>query len=128
VATACRIAQGSQEKLYLGNLSIQRDWGWAAEYVEAMYLMLQQEQPDDYVIATGESTSLEDFVAAAFTSVNLEPRDYVVVDSSLFRPTDLAVGKGNPSKAKKQLGWEAKYNMGDVVQMMVNARLAKSES
>ncbi len=128
VATACRIAQGSQEKLYLGNLSIQRDWGWAAEYVEAMYLMLQQEQPDDYVIATGESTSLEDFVAAAFTSVNLEPRDYVVVDSSLFRPTDLAVGKGNPSKAKKQLGWEAKYKMGDVVQMMVNARLAKSES
>jgi len=109
IATACRIAQGSKEKLYLGNMSIQRDWGWAQEYVEAMYLMLQQSQPDDYVIATGESTSLEDFVAAAFASVNLEWRDHVIVDSSLFRPTDLAVGKGNPSKAKNQLGWEAKY-------------------
>jgi len=128
VATACRIAQGSNEKLYLGNMSIQRDWGWAQEYVEAMYLMLQQDQPDDYVIATGESTSLEDFVAAAFTSVNLEWRDHVVVDSSLFRPTDLAVGRGNPSKAKNQLGWEAKYKMQDVVKMMVKARLARSES
>ncbi|MTJ07933.1 GDP-mannose 4,6-dehydratase [Anabaena sp. UHCC 0204] len=128
IATACRIAQGSYEKLYLGNMSIQRDWGWAAEYVEAMYLMLQQEQPDDYVIATGQSTSLEDFVAAAFASVNLESRDHLVVDSSLFRPTDLAMGKGNPSKAKKQLGWEAKYKMQDVVKMMVKARLSKSES
>ena len=122
IATACRIAQGSNEKLYLGNMSIQRDWGWAQEYVEAMYLMLQQDQPDDYVIATGESSSLEDFVAAAFTSVNLDWRDHVVVDSSLFRPTDLAVGKGNPSKAKIQLGWEAKYKMQDVVRMMVRAK------
>jgi GDPmannose 4,6-dehydratase len=122
VATACRIAQGSKEKLYLGNMSIQRDWGWAQEYVEAMYLMLQQSQPDDYVIATGESTSLEDFVAAAFVSVNLDWHDHVVVDSNLFRPTDLAVGKGNPSKAKKQLGWEARYKMQDVVKMMVDAR------
>ncbi|MTJ50301.1 GDP-mannose 4,6-dehydratase [Dolichospermum sp. UHCC 0259] len=123
IATACRIAQGSNEKLYLGNMSIQRDWGWAQEYVEAMYLMLQQNQPDDYVIATGESTSLEDFVAATFTSVNLDWRDHVVVDSSLFRPTDLAVGKGNPSKAKIQLGWEARYKMQDVVKMMVEAKL-----
>jgi len=124
IATACRIAQGSKEKLYLGNMSIQRDWGWAQEYVEAMYLMLQQSQPDDYVIATGESTSLEDFVAAAFVSVNLDWHDYVVVDSSLLRPTDLAVGKGNPGKAKRQLGWEAKYKMPDVVKMMVDARSA----
>ncbi|BAZ87882.1 GDP-mannose 4,6-dehydratase [Dolichospermum compactum] len=123
IATACRIAQGSNEKLYLGNMSIQRDWGWAQEYVKAMYLMLQQTQPDDYVIATGENTSLEDFVAAAFASVNLEWRDHVVVDSSLFRPTDLAVGKGNPSKAKIQLGWEARYKMQDVVKMMVDAKL-----
>lgn len=123
IATACRIAQGSDEKLYLGNMSIKRDWGWAQEYVEAMYLILQQNQPDDYVIATGESTSLEDFVAAAFTSLNLDWRDHVVVDSSLFRPTDLAMGKGNPSKAKIQLGWEARYKMQDVVKMMVEARL-----
>ncbi len=89
-------------------------------------LMLQQAQPDDYVIATGESSSLEDFVAAAFTSVNLDWHDHVVVDSSLFRPTDLAIGKGNPHKAKNQLGWEAKYKMQDVVKMMVKARLSKS--
>jgi GDPmannose 4,6-dehydratase len=128
VATACRIAQGSQEKLYLGNMSVQRDWGWAQEYVEAMYLMLQQAQPDDYVIATGESSSLADFVNTAFTSLNLDWHDHVVVDSSLFRPTDLAIGKGNPNKAKNQLGWEAKYKMQDVVKMMVKARLSKSKS
>ena len=122
VATACRIAQGSNEKLYLGNMSIQRDWGWAEEYVEAMYLMLQEEHPDDYAIATGQSTSLEKFVEIAFTSVNLDWRDYVIVDSSLFRPTDLAVGRANPHKAKTQLGWEAKYKMQDVVRMMVEAK------
>lgn len=126
VAAACRIAQGSAEQLYLGNMEIQRDWGWAPEYVEAMYLMLQQEQPDDYVIATGESSSLEDFVAAAFASVNLNWHEHVVIDNSLLRPTDLEVGKGNPAKAENKLGWKAKYKMKDVVQMMVEARLAKS--
>jgi GDPmannose 4,6-dehydratase len=125
VAAACRIAQGSPEKLYLGNMQIQRDWGWAAEYVEAMYLMLQQKQPDDYVIATGTSYSLEDFVASAFASVNLDWHEHVVVDSSLLRPTDLAVGRSNPSKAKQQLGWTAKFQMQDVVKMMVEARLQK---
>ncbi|HYX17267.1 MAG TPA: GDP-mannose 4,6-dehydratase, partial [Nostoc sp.] len=109
VAGACRIAQGSNEKLYLGNIQIQRDWGWAPEYVEAMYLMLQQEQPDDYVIATGESSLLEDFVSAAFASVDLDWRDHVVIDNSLLRPTDLAVGRGNPAKAKDKLGWQAKF-------------------
>ncbi len=126
VAAACRIAQGSQEKLYLGNMSIQRDWGWAAEYVEAMYLMLQKKQPDDYVIATGESSSLELFVTSAFAAINLDWHDHVIVDSSLLRPTDLAVGKGNSIKAKIQLGWEAKYKMQDVVRMMVNAKLENS--
>ncbi|MBD2338968.1 GDP-mannose 4,6-dehydratase [Calothrix sp. FACHB-156] len=126
VAAACRIAQGSAEQLYLGNMQIQRDWGWAPEYIEAMYLMLQQEQPDDYVIATGESTSLEDFVAAAFASVNLDWQEHTVIDNSLLRPTDLAVGRGNPAKAANKLGWKAKYKMKNVVQMMVEARLAKS--
>ncbi|MEA5620661.1 GDP-mannose 4,6-dehydratase [Cronbergia sp. UHCC 0137] len=124
VAAVCRIVQGSADKLYLGNMSIQRDWGWAEEYVEAMYLMLQQTQPDDYVIATGESTSLEDFVAAAFADVNLDWHDYVVVDTSLLRPTDLAVGRANPAKAKCQLGWQAKNKMRDVVHKMIKARLA----
>jgi GDPmannose 4,6-dehydratase len=124
VAGACRISQGSKEKLYLGNMQIQRDWGWAPEYVEAMYLMLQQEQPDDYVIATGESSLLAEFVAAAFASVNLDWREHVVIDNSLLRPTDLAVGRGNPAKVKHKLGWQAKYKMKDVVQMMVETKLA----
>ncbi|BAY33466.1 GDP-D-mannose dehydratase [Nostoc carneum NIES-2107] len=128
VAAACRIAQGSEEQLYLGNMQIQRDWGWAPEYVEAMYLMLQQQQPDDFVIATGESSSLEDFVAAAFASVNLDWREHTVIDDSLLRPTDLALGRGNPAKAKNNLGWQAKSKTKDVVEMMVKARLAKSIS
>jgi len=119
VSTAVRIAQGSQEKLHLGNVSIKRDWGWAPEYVEAMYLMLQQDQPDDYVIATGQSYSLEDLVARAFSCVGLDWQDLVLIDSSLLRPTDLAVSKGNPTKAKEKLGWKAKYKMPDVIKMMV---------
>ncbi|MEY2914661.1 MAG: GDP-mannose 4,6-dehydratase, partial [Cyanobacteriota bacterium] len=125
---AAQIALGQQDKLYLGNLDAKRDWGHAKDYVEAMWLILQQEVAEDYVIATGESSSLADFVAAAFTSLNLDWHDHVVVDSSLFRPTDLAIGKGNPHKAKNQLGWEAKYKMQDVVKMMVKARLSKSKS
>ncbi len=126
VAAACRIAEGSNEKLYLGNTSIKRDWGWAPEYVEAMHLMLQQDEPDDYVIATGESCSLEEFVAAAFAVLDLDRQEHVVIDKSLLRPTDLAVGKGNSTKAKTKLGWQAKYKMKDVVKMMVETRLNKS--
>ena len=121
VSAASRIANGSKEKLHLGNISIKRDWGWAPEYVEAMYLMLQQDQPDDYVVATGQSYSLEDLVARAFSCVGLNWKDLVVTDSSLLRPTDLAVSKGNPTKAKEQLGWAAKYKMPDVIKMMVEA-------
>ena len=121
VSTAARIAQGSREKLHLGNISIKRDWGWAPEYVEAMYLMLQQDQPDDYVVATGQSYSLEDLVARAFSCAGLDWQDLVVTDPSLLRPTDLAVSKGNPTKAKEKLGWEAKYKMPDVIKMMVEA-------
>ncbi|MEQ8973489.1 MAG: GDP-mannose 4,6-dehydratase [Coleofasciculus sp. C1-SOL-03] len=122
VATVSRIAQGSQEKLYLGNVDIKRDWGWAPEYVEAMYKILQQEEPDDYVIATGESYTLEEFVVAAFDSVGLDWQDYVITDRSLFRPTDLAVSRGNPAKAREKLGWQAQYKMPEVVRMMVQAK------
>jgi GDPmannose 4,6-dehydratase len=121
VEAACRIAQGSQEKLLLGNISIQRDWGWAPEYVEAMYLMLQHQEPGDYVIATGESRKLEDFVAAAFACVGLDWQEHVVTDASLLRPTDLAISKGNPAKANLKLGWQAQSKMNEVVQMMVQA-------
>lgn len=122
VAAACRIAQGIREQLHLGNISVQRDWGWAPEYVEAMYLMLQQEQPDDYVIATGESHKLEDFVAAAFTCVGLDWHEHVTIDDSLLRPTDIAVGRGNPAKAREKLGWLAQHKMEHVVRMMIEAR------
>jgi len=121
IAAASRIAAGSQEKLHLGNIAIRRDWGWAPEYVEAMWLMLRQEKPDDYVIATGESHSLEEFVDAAFSSVHLNWRDHVVLDKALLRPTDLATGRGNPAKALAKLGWQAKHRMREVVQMITEA-------
>jgi GDPmannose 4,6-dehydratase len=123
VTTACKIAQGSTEKLQLGNISIQRDWGWAPEYVEAMYLMLQHPQPDDYVIATGTSYPLEEFVAKAFASVGLNWQDHVSSDPNLLRPTDLAISRGNPTKAKEKLGWQAQYKMPDIVRMMIDAEL-----
>jgi GDPmannose 4,6-dehydratase len=125
VSAACRIAGGSKEKLHLGNISIQRDWGWAPEYVEAMWLILQQKRPDDFIIATGESHSLEAFVETAFASVGLSWHDYVVINPDLFRPTDLMVGRANPSKAYNQLGWKAQYKMHDVVRMMVEAEQKK---
>ncbi|MGL5192584.1 MAG: GDP-mannose 4,6-dehydratase [Chroococcales cyanobacterium] len=122
IAAACRIAGGSREKLNLGNISVQRDWGYAPEYVEAMYLMLQHPDPDDYVIATGETHQLEDFVAIAFNSVGLDWQEWVNIDTSLYRPTDIAVGRGNPGKAKAKLGWAAASKMPEVVRQMVEAK------
>jgi GDPmannose 4,6-dehydratase len=127
VAAVCRIAEGSKEKLHLGDISVQRDWGWAAEYVEAMHLMLQKDQPDDYVIATGETNKLEDFVAEAFACVGLDWREYVVTNENLFRPTDIAIGRANPSKAKEKLGWQAKHKMRDVVRKMIQAKQAREQ-
>jgi GDPmannose 4,6-dehydratase len=123
IAAASRIAQGSGETLRLGNLSIQRDWGWAPEYVDAMYKMLQHPFPDDYVIATGVSSSLEAFVAQTFAAVDLDWQDHVVTDASLLRPTDLAISRGNPEKALEKLGWVAQFRMPDVVQEMVRAKM-----
>jgi GDPmannose 4,6-dehydratase len=128
VAAACRIAAGSSEKLSLGDISVQRDWGYAPEYIQAMYLMLQQEQPDDYVIATGETNSLEDFVAETFACAGLNWQDWVESDRSLYRPTDIAVSGGNPIKAKEQLGWQARSKMREVVRQMVAARQSSLNS
>ena len=119
ISSACKIAAGKQTELHLGNISIKRDWGWAPEYVDAMWRMLQQNQPDDFVIATGESHSLQEFVEAAFRELKLDWQEFVVADSSLLRPTDLAVSKANPSKAMNILNWQAKNKMKDVVSMMV---------
>lgn len=118
VSAASRIAAGSSERLQLGNLAIQRDWGWAPEYVEAMWLMLQQETVDDYVIATGQSNSLEVFVDEAFRIYGLDWREHVFTSKTLLRPTDILVGCGNPARARERLGWVAKSDMRDVVRMM----------
>jgi GDPmannose 4,6-dehydratase len=126
VASACRIAKGSNEILSLGNIEIRRDWGWAPEYVMAMMLMLQKQEPSDYVIATGESCSLAEFIAEAFDAVGLNWQTFVRVDPNLMRPTDLAVGLGNPDKAKLQLAWEATYRAKDVVKMMVKANFERN--
>lgn len=121
VSAAARIARDKAEKLKLGNISIMRDWGWAPEYVEAMHQMLQLETPDDFLIATGESNKLQDFVEAVFAAHGLDWREHVETDPGLYRPTDIAISRGDPSKAKQKLGWEARSKMRDVARMMVEA-------
>jgi len=128
VAAACRIANGSTEKLILGNITIERDWGWAPEYVDAMWRMLQQKVPDDYVIATGTSRRLEEFIEIAFKRLGLNWRDHVKQDPGLFRPTDFAIGRANPSKANDKLGWKAEMKLEDIVAMMVDAQLSAGAS
>jgi GDPmannose 4,6-dehydratase len=123
VAAACRIAQGSTEKLVLGNLTIRRDWGWAPEYVEAMWKMLQSDSPQDFIIATGVSHSLEQFAHQAFSELDLDWRDHTIQSESLLRPTDIAEGKGDASKAARVLGWQAKAHMATVVSRMIRAEL-----
>lgn len=121
VAAACRIAAGSNETIKLGNLDIERDWGWAPEYVEAMWRILQKETPDDFVIATGESHSLQAFVAKAFEIFSLDWRHFCDVDKHLFRPCDITSSMADPKKARDILGWEAHIKMSDVVRKMVKA-------
>jgi GDPmannose 4,6-dehydratase len=126
ISTACRIANGSTEKLELGHLNIVRDWGWAPEYVDAMWRMLQQEKADDFIIATGEANSLEDFVGCTFDCLGLNWHDHVVSNSALFRPTDLFWSQGCSDKAEKVLGWRASSRMRDVIRMMVEEDNARS--
>jgi GDPmannose 4,6-dehydratase len=123
IATACRIARGSQEKLVLGNITIQRDWGWAPEYVEAMWMMLQQDAPQDFVIATGATHALQEFIAAAFGRLDLDWREHVISDVNLFRPSDIHISRANPARARDLLGWQAKFKMNDVVRGMIEAEL-----
>jgi GDPmannose 4,6-dehydratase len=123
IAAACRIKRGSNERLVLGSLSVRRDWGWAPEFVEAMWRMLQQHDPEDFVIATGESHSIEEFVELAFRHQNLDWRDHVSVDPSLHRPLDIMSNRGSAAKAGRLLGWQAKLKMGDVVRLMADDKL-----
>jgi GDPmannose 4,6-dehydratase len=125
ISTVCRIAKGEEKKLVLGNIDISRDWGWAPEYVDAMWRMLQQSSPDDFVIATGKISSLRDFIKTAFECVGLDWSKYVESHVDLFRPTDLSTGLPNPAKAKKYLNWEAKYYMEDVVRKLIQYKMGK---
>lgn len=118
-----RIKKGLQKELRLGNLEAKRDWGFAGDYVEAMWLMLQQQEPDDYVVATNETHTVREFVEAAFSAVGLDWRDYVVVDEKFYRPAEVDLLIGNPAKAK--LGWEPKVKFQELVNMMVEADLKR---
>jgi len=116
-----RIKRGLQEKLYLGNLAARRDWGYAPEYVEAMWLMLQQDKPDDYVIATGQSHSVQEFLTAAFEYAGLEWQKYVEIDPQYYRPAEVNDLIGDASKAKAELGWEFTTGFSELVQILVDA-------
>jgi GDPmannose 4,6-dehydratase len=126
---AARIKLGLQEKLYLGNLDARRDWGHARDYVEAMWLMLQAKEPDDFVVATGEAHSVREFVTAAFAHLGLDWEKYVEIDSRYLRPTEVDYLMGNPQKANRTLGWKPKVTFDELVRVMVDndLELARQE-
>lgn len=119
------IKAGLQEKLYLGNLDARRDWGYAPEYVEAMWLMMQQDRPDDYVIGTGETHSIREFVELAFSHAGLDWREYVEIDPRYFRPAEVDLLQADPSKARKALGWRHRTKFESLVKLMVDADVAE---
>ena len=127
VKALVRISKGSKEKLALGNLDAKRDWGYAKEYVEAMYLMMQHDEPDDFVIATGETHSVREFLDEASRLLGLQWRDHVVIDPRYFRPTEVDLLLGDASKAKRLLGWEPKVKFKELVRIMVEAELRGAE-
>jgi GDPmannose 4,6-dehydratase len=114
------ILRGEQDELRLGNLEAKRDWGYARDYMEGAWLMLQQETPDDYVLATGETHSVQEFLEEAFGYVDLNWRDYVTIDPRYFRPAEVDLLIGDYSKAKRELGWEPKVKFAELVRMMVD--------
>lgn len=124
-STVAKIKVGLEKELRLGNLAAKRDWGFAGDYVKAMWLMLQQKKCDDYVIATGESHSVKEFVELAFKSAGLNWKDYVIIDQRLYRPAEVHLLKGDFSKAKRILGWKPEVKFKDLVKMMVEADLKK---
>lgn len=122
-----RIKLGQQQELRLGNIDAKRDWGFAGDYVEAMWLMLQQDKPDDYVIATGRTTTVRDMCQIAFSYVGLNYEDHLVIDPQFYRPAEVDVLLGNPAKAKRQLGWQATTTLEQLIHMMVDADLRRAE-
>jgi len=126
---ATRIKEGLQEKLYLGNLDARRDWGYAGDYIEAIWLMLQQEKADDYVIATGQTHSVRELLDLAFDKLDLNWHDYVEIDSRYFRPAEIEILQGDASKARRELAWEPKLSFEELIAMMIEAdwELARQE-
>ena len=124
---ATRIKLGLQEKLFLGNLESQRDWGYAKDYVEAMWLMLQHNEPDDFVIATGETHSIRDFLDFAFERVNLNWHDFVEIDPNYFRPSDVRILQGDGSKAEAALDWKPRVRCQELAAIMIDADLILAE-
>jgi GDPmannose 4,6-dehydratase len=124
---AARIKLGLDERLHLGNLDAQRDWGYAPDYVRGMWLMLQQDQPEDYILSTGRTHTVQRFVELAFEMVGLDYRDHVVQDPRFMRPADVDLLVGDPSKAKHQLGWQATTSFEDLVRIMVEAELKANQ-
>ena len=124
---ATRIKLGLQAKLYLGNLEARRDWGFAGDYVEAMYVMLQQDEADDYVISTGQNHSVREFVEEVFSHLELDWQEYVEIDPRYYRPTEVDTLLGDASKAKKELGWEPKVSFKELAQMMTDADMKLAE-
>jgi GDPmannose 4,6-dehydratase len=125
---ATRIKLGLQDKLYLGNLDAKRDWGFAGDYVEAMWLMLQHDEPDDFVVATGETHSIRQFLDLSFSHLDMDWQDYVEIDPRYFRPTEVELLLGDFSKAKEKLGWEPKVTFEQLAQMMVDADMILAEN
>ena len=127
IRAACRIGRGSTEKLSLGNIDISRDWGYAADYVEAMWAMLQCDQPQDIIVATGHTSSLEYLIQQAFQYFNLDWKDHVKVDKALLRDSEIITGIADPSKAESILGWKASYSLDDVINIMIKDTLKSKE-
>lgn len=121
VSTACRIADGSAEQLRVGNLKIIRDWGWAPDYVEGIWRMLQQDEPEDVLLATGESHALEEFVVGVFERLGLDWQAHTVVEPGLFRPTDIAASRLDPAKAARVLGWRARVRFPELIGRLIDA-------
>ncbi len=124
VSSACRIFEGSTERLYLGNLDIERDWGWAPEYVEAMWLMLQHPEPLDFIIATGKSTPLLDIVEKIFASLDLDYKQHLFTKNDLLRPSDFRVSRVTPMLIQKTLGWKAEVKIDDIISNLVKSKLS----
>jgi GDPmannose 4,6-dehydratase len=122
---AARIKQGKQKELRLGNIEVKRDWGFAGDYVEAMWMMLQQDTAEDYVIATGNAVSVKDMCSIAFDYLDLNYMDHVVIDPLFYRPSEVDVSMGDSSKAREKLGWVAKTNLDSLITMMVDSDMAR---